>query len=292
MKSKINRIILLTGLSGSGKSSALNSLEDLGFYCIDNLSPEMSIDLIRSVIDSSTNIEKIAISIDIRSMKIMKNINIAIDKMYNYLQKEGINSTTIFLHSSKKVLITRFNETRRMHPLADSKTSLSKSIEKEKEVMQYLKEKSDLVIDSDSFSPAMLKNVISDNVKKIVQPLDLLIHLQSFGFKNDIPSDSDFVFDVRCIKNPYWNKSLKNLNGKNKKIINFLNDDDLSLKMKKSILTFLNSWIPKFQKSDRNYLTISIGCTGGRHRSVYMAEEIYKQLKRKYTNILINHRDI
>tara|TARA_B100001057_G_scaffold81281_2_gene76695 strand:+ start:53178 stop:54056 length:879 start_codon:yes stop_codon:yes gene_type:complete len=292
MKNKISRIILLTGLSGSGKSSALNSLEDLGFYCIDNLSPEMSIDLIKSVLNSKTNIKKIAISIDIRSMRITKNINVAVERMYDFFKKEKISNTTIFLHSSKKVLITRFNETRRLHPLADTKTSLSESIDKEKDVMQYLKEKSDLVIDSDSLTPSLLKEIISENVKKVVKPLDLLIHLQSFGFKNDIPTDSDFVFDVRCLKNPYWDKGLRNLNGKNKKIINFLDNDNLSLKMNKSITEFLNSWIPRFQKSDRNYLTISIGCTGGRHRSVYMVEMLYKQLKKKYTNILIKHRDI
>lgn len=292
MKGKINRILLITGLSGSGKSSALHTLEDLGFYCIDNLSPTMAIDIIKSCTKTQKDIENIAISIDIRSLRMNKNIPDSINKMYEFFIKENIAYTTIFLHSSSQTIISRYNATRRLHPLASNKQSLSDSIISEKDIMQYLKEKSTIIIDTDNLTPIMLKENILNITKKIIKKNDILIQIQSFGFKNDIPNDSDFVFDVRCLRNPFWNKKLRNLNGKNKSVSDYLGQDPLSRQMQKDILMFLTKWIIKFQKNDRNYLTISIGCTGGQHRSVFIVEMLYKELKKKYNDILIKHRDL
>ena len=292
MKGKINRILLITGLSGSGKSSALHTLEDLGFYCIDNLSPTMAIDIIKSCTKTQKDIENIAISIDIRSLRMNKNIPDSINKMYEFFIKENIAYTTIFLHSSSQTIISRYNATRRLHPLASNKQSLSDSIISEKDIMQYLKEKSTIIIDTDNLTPIMLKENILNITKKIIKKNDILIQIQSFGFKNDIPNDSDFVFDVRCLRNPFWNKKLRNLNGKNKSVSDYLGQDPLSRQMQKDILMFLTKWIIKFQKNDRSYLTISIGCTGGQHRSVFIVEMLYKELKKKYNDILIKHRDL
>lgn len=292
MKGKINRILLITGLSGSGKSSALHTLEDLGFYCIDNLSPTMAIDIIKSCTKTQKDIENIAISIDIRSLRMNKNIPDSINKMYEFFIKENIAYTTIFLHSSSQTIISRYNATRRLHPLASNKQSLSDSIINEKDIMQYLKEKSTIIIDTDNLTPIMLKENILNITKKIIKKNDILIQIQSFGFKNDIPNDSDFVFDVRCLRNPFWNKKLRNLNGKNKSVSDYLGQDPLSRQMQKDILMFLTKWIIKFQKNDRSYLTISIGCTGGQHRSVFIVEMLYKELKKKYNDILIKHRDL
>ena len=292
MKGKINRILLITGLSGSGKSSALHTLEDLGFYCIDNLSPTMAIDIIKSCTKTQKDIENIAISIDIRSLRMNKNIPDSINKMYEFFIKENIAYTTIFLHSSSQTIISRYNATRRLHPLASNKQSLSDSIISEKDIMQYLKEKSTIIIDTDNLTPIMLKEKILNITKKIIKKNDILIQIQSFGFKNDIPNDSDFVFDVRCLRNPFWNKKLRNLNGKNKSVSDYLGQDPLSRQMQKDILMFLTKWIIKFQKNDRSYLTISIGCTGGQHRSVFIVEMLYKELKKKYNDILIKHRDL
>ena len=292
MKGKINRILLITGLSGSGKSSALHTLEDLGFYCIDNLSPTMAIDIIKSCSKTQKDIENIAISIDIRSLRMNKNIPDSINKMYEFFIKENIAYTTIFLHSSSQTIISRYNATRRLHPLTSNKQSLSDSIIKEKDIMQYLKEKSTIIIDTDNLTPITLKENILNITKKIIKKNDILIQIQSFGFKNDIPNDSDFVFDVRCLRNPFWNKKLRSLNGKNKSVSDYLGQDPLSRQMQKDILMFLTKWIIKFQKNDRSYLTISIGCTGGQHRSVFIVEMLYKELKKKYNDILIKHRDL
>ena len=292
MTKNINRVILITGLSGSGKSSALHSLEDLGYYCIDNLSPEMVINIIKSSQNSDISIEKIAVSIDIRSMKMAKDIVFAIDNMYDFFAEENISNTTIYLHASIRVLSSRFNATRRLHPLSSGSVSLNESIKKEMNFLNFLKEKSDLLIDTDKLNPSDLKNSIVTYVKSVKHRNDILIHLQSFGYKYGIPEDSDFVFDVRCLKNPFWNKNLRDLDGKHKKIINFLEDDYHTPKMLETILSFLDTWIPKILESDRNYLTISIGCTGGHHRSVYITEKLYNSLKSKYNKIIIKHRDI
>ena len=292
MTKNINRVILITGLSGSGKSSALHSLEDLGYYCIDNLSPEMVINTIKSLLKSDISIEKIAVSIDIRSLKMSKDIVTAINSMYDFFLEKDISNTTLYLHASIKVLTSRFNATRRLHPLSSDSVSLNESIKKEIDFLNFLKEKSDLIIDTDKLIPSSLKNSILTYVKSVRHKSDILIQLQSFGYKHGIPEDSDFVFDVRCLKNPFWDKKLRDLDGKHKKITNFLEDDYQTPKMLKTILSFLNTWIPQILKSDRNYLTISIGCTGGHHRSVYITEKLYKSLKSKYNKIIIKHRDI
>ena len=292
MKKNVKRVILITGLSGSGKTSALHSLEDLGYYCIDNLSPNMVIEIVKSSFKSDVPIDKIAISIDIRSMKMAKNIVSDIDNMYDFFLNENISNTTIYLHASTRILSSRFNATRRLHPLSSKIISLSESIKKEMNFLKFLKEKSDLIIDTDKLIPSDLKDSIITLVKSVKHKNDILIQLQSFGYKYGIPEDSDFVFDVRCLKNPFWDEKLRDLNGKHKKIINFLEDDDQTPRMLKSVLSFLNTWIPKILKSDRNYLTISTGCTGGHHRSVYITEKLYKSLKSKYNKIIIKHRDI
>ncbi len=233
---KQSQIMLITGLSGSGKTIALQSLEDLGFYCIDNLSPNMILKIIEFTQSTKNNFfNKIAISIDIRSIKMDRD----------------------------------FEET-----------------------MHCLKEKSNLVIDTSYLKPSELKNEIKDRVLIVNEKNDISILIQSFGYKNGLPVNSDFVFDVRCLKNPFWDKTLRYLSGKDKKVISFLESDKSTTKMEKSIISFLKRWIPNFSNSDRHYLTISIGCTGGLHRSVFLAEKVYKYLSSKYANILIKHRDI
>ena len=286
------KLVIITGLSGSGKSIALRSLEDLGYFCIDNLSPKMIIQILKVIKESNQKIyEKIAISIDIRSIKMGDDYQKSIDILYSELIKLDFKSTTVFLHSSIKILLSRFNATRRLHPLTNKNIDLRTAISSEAEIMQRLKEKSDLIIDTDRLLPLDLKKAIASKISIIKNKKDMLIQLQSFGYKNSIPSESDFVFDVRCLKNPFWNKSLRDLSGKDRKVISFIESDKTSKEMLLSIIRFLNKWIPSFRKSDRNYLTISIGCTGGQHRSVYMTEMVSRHFITKY-NILVKHRDI
>jgi UPF0042 nucleotide-binding protein len=235
--------------------------------------------------------EKVAISIDIRSIKMDDDYQKSIAILYAELLKLDFKSTTIFLHSSTKILLSRFNATRRLHPLTNNKIDLRTAISKEAEVMQKLKENSNLIIDTDKLLPLDLKKEIASKISIIKNNKDMLIQLQSFGYKNSIPNESDFVFDVRCLRNPFWDKSLRELSGKDKKVISFIESDKTSKEMLASIIRFLNKWIPSFRKSDRNYLTISIGCTGGQHRSVYVTEMVSRHFVTKY-NILVKHRDI
>jgi len=292
LKSLKPKLIIVTGLSGSGKSITLRSLEDLGYFCIDNLSPTMIIQMLGVIKKSHQKVyEKVAISIDIRSIKMDDDYHKSIATLYSELLKLNFKSTTIFLHSSTEILLSRFNATRRLHPLTSDKVDLRTAISKEAEIMQKLKENSNLIIDTDKLLPLDLKKEIASKISIIKNNKDMLIQLQSFGYKNSIPNESDFVFDVRCLRNPFWDKSLRELSGKDKKVVSFIESDKTSKEMLASIIRFLNKWIPSFRKSDRNYLTISIGCTGGQHRSVYVTEMVSRHFVSKY-NILVKHRDI
>ena len=292
MKRPQSKLIIITGLSGSGKTIALHSLEDQGYFCIDNLSPKMIITILERMNDpTEKSYHKVAISIDIRSIKLDKNFKKSVDNLYKKIANLNIKTNTIFLHSSIKILLSRFNATRRLHPLAGNKINLKEAISKEMEIMQVLKENSNLIIDTDDLLPLDLKRQINMRFSYAQKKEDMLIQLQSFGYKNNIPNDSDFVFDVRCLANPFWDKSLRALSGKDNNVKSFIKKDPASLEMITNIVKFLNKWITKFLKSDRNYLTISIGCTGGQHRSVYITENVSKELRKKYT-ILVKHRDI
>ena len=293
MSKKKAQITLITGLSGSGKTVVLRSLEDLGFYCIDNLSPLMILKIIQFTQNLKNDLySKVAISIDIRSIRMDDNFQKSIDKLYSLLKKIGISVTTVFLYAEEKVLLSRFNATRRLHPLSSKKNTLLSALKSEEKSMHYLKEKSNLIIDTSSLNPSELKNEIKARMSVSEKKKILSILVQSFGYKNGLPMDSDFIFDVRCLKNPYWNKDLRLLSGKNKKIKSFLDSDKSTKKMEDSITSFLDKWIPSFLDNDRHYLTISVGCTGGLHRSVFIAERVYKYLLLKYTNTLIKHRDL
>ena len=292
MKKNQPKLIIITGLSGSGKTIALHSLEDQGYFCIDNLSPNMILLLLEKINNPKEKIyEKVAVSIDIRSIKLEKNFKKSVDSLFKKLKDLSLQVTTLFLHSSSKILISRFNATRRLHPLTNDKVNLKEAIQREASIMQDLKENSNLIIDTDNLLPLELKKQLISKISSIKNSDDILIQLQSFGYKNNIPNDSDFVFDVRCLKNPFWDKNLRSLSGKDRKVKSFIKNDPASIEMELHIVRFLNKWIPKFLKSDRNYLTISVGCTGGQHRSVYITEKISIHLKKKY-NILIKHRDI
>ena len=292
MQRSQSKLIIITGLSGSGKTIALHALEDQGYFCIDNLSPKMIITILERMNDPiEKSYHKVAISIDIRSIKLDKSFKKSVDNLYKKIANLNIKTNTIFLHSSIKVLLSRFNATRRLHPLTGNKINLKEAISKEMDIMQVLKENSNLIIDTDDLLPLDLKRQINMRFSYAQKKEDMLIQLQSFGYKNNIPNDSDFVFDVRCLANPFWDKSLRALSGKDNNVKSFIKKDPASLEMITNIVKFLNKWIPKFLKSDRNYLTISIGCTGGQHRSVYITENVSKELRKKYT-ILVKHRDI
>lgn len=278
------KIIIVSGRSGSGKSISLHLLEDLGYYCIDNLPATLIPQLIGHLQDSY---EKIAIGIDAR------NLPRDLDEFRNIIenfQKKSINCEIIYLDAEDATLIKRFNETRRKHPLSDKHTSLAEAILKEKSLLEPIAHLADLTIDTTHFNIHQLRDVIKLRIVKKDTELSLLI--QSFGFKFGVPIDSDLVFDVRCLPNPYWHHELRPFTGQDAKIIEFLNKNNDSQALLNDITQYLERWIPKFQASNRNYMTVSIGCTGGQHRSVYIAEQLMKHFVKTSGNIQLRHREL
>lgn len=280
-------LIIITGSSGSGKSIALSTLEDAGFYCIDNLPDYLlqafSDDLINN---SNPRYEKTAIGIDARGRINDPSI---IPNVLKAVRKAGIDSKVIFLDAQSSILIKRFSETRRRHPLTTNEMGLNDAIRHERELLTPLYNIADIKIDTSSLNLHQLRR----RINKLIDSDDtsISITLQSFGFKHGSPSDSDFMFDVRCLPNPYWHKELRPFSGKDPEIQEFLSSQESVRNYIKDIADFLEKWLDKFKQEGRSYLTISVGCTGGHHRSVYIIDQLSKQLSKKH-NILTLHRNL
>ena len=267
------RIIIISGLSGSGKSVALNTLEDDNFFCVDNL----PVDLLSTFIDQclqneSQYNENIAIGIDSRSGS--KNIEKLLDVVQK-LKNENRQVEILFVSAEINTLIKRFSETRRRHPLTTEDIPLIKAIHLEKELLSEIADHADLTIDTTKTNVRQLRALVNRVVVANTTP-GLTLVLQSFGFKHGIPNDSDFMFDVRCLPNPYWQPNLRSLSGNDTAVINYLSSHREVDRMVQSIAEFIEKWIPLFEEENRSYLTISIGCTGGHHRSVYCINQIAK----------------
>lgn len=278
------KIIILSGRSGSGKSISLHVLEDLGYYCIDNLPAPLLPTLIEHV---KTNYHQIALGIDAR------NLPQNIDQFYDFiktLQQSGHRCQIIYLDADDNTLIKRFSETRRKHPLTNHDVALQEAIKREKELLEPIAHLADLRVDTSYFTMQQLRELICERVFQEKPALSLLI--QSFGYKFGIPQDSDFVFDVRCLPNPYWQPELRPYSGLDQQIANFLEKKPETLQILHYLEHFLDEWIPFFTVSNRSYMTISIGCTGGRHRSVYIAEKLLHYLNRHGKNIQMRHREL
>lgn len=277
-------IIIVSGRSGSGKSISLHLLEDLGYYCIDNLPATLIPNLIEHLKESY---KKIAIGIDAR------NLPRDLDKFHQIIENfenENIHCEILYLDAEDTTLIKRFNETRRKHPLSNKQTSLAEAIYKEKLLLEPIAHLADLTVDTTHFNIHQLRDLIKSRIIKNDNDLSLLI--QSFGFKFGVPIDSDLVFDVRCLPNPYWHHELRPFTGKDEKIVKFLSQSEDSKNLLNDIIQYLEKWIPKFQASNRNYMTVSIGCTGGQHRSVYIAEQLMKHFEKTRENVQLRHREL
>lgn len=282
------RIIIISGLSGSGKSIALNALEDENFYCIDNL----PISLLATFIEQCSNQqherhENIAIGIDARAGLTLENFT---DTLLE-LKKNNAIIEIIFLSAEEHILIKRFSETRRKHPLTNENTPLIEAITLEKELLASLSENADLTIDTSKKNVRQLRSLINQLVIKKASP-KLNIILQSFGYKYGVPTDSDFMFDVRCLANPYWDLSIRNLSGHDQMVIDFFESNPEVDEMINSIHTFIARWINLFALENRSYITISIGCTGGHHRSVYCTNKLATLLQKSADHpISVRHRE-
>ncbi|MGE3318097.1 MAG: RNase adapter RapZ [Candidatus Berkiella sp.] len=279
------RLVIVSGRSGSGKTISLHVLEDLGFYCIDNL----PVDILPSVIDRlSQDHPRLAVSIDARNLPedvaLLKNV-------ISELRRPGWFCDIIYLDADHKILLRRFSETRRRHPLTNETVSLQEAIEQERVLLSPLASMADMTIDTSQLSSHQLCSIIRDRVaKEHSNRLQLLI--QSFGFKNGMPADADFIFDVRCLPNPYWIPHLRSLGGTDSEVAEFLQSYPEVEQMVEDIIRFLDNWIPRFEADNRSYLTVGIGCTGGQHRSVYITEQLINRAKTLQMNVQVRHRDL
>ena len=279
------RLIIVSGLSGSGKSVALHVLEDLGYYCIDNLPAGLLLAAVEEIRKSERSSQLLAVGVDARNHA--DNLESLPDLLHE-LQGQGIGTDIIFLHASDEILLQRFGETRRRHPLANEGMELRAAIESERAVLAEIELSADLIIDTSTTSIYELADVIRSRVdRRESEALSVLI--ESFGFKYGIPADADFVFDLRSLPNPYWTMKLRGFTGLDNEVHKFLDDKPKFQAMFEDIASFLESWIPHYREANRGYMTVALGCTGGQHRSVYMAEKIAARLRELHEPILTRH---
>ncbi len=283
------RLIIVSGLSGSGKSVALHVLEDLGYYCVDN----MPAALVKAVVEevtsgSEASSQLLAVGVDARNRE--KDLD-ALPQLIDELREQGLQTELLFLQSDDDVLLKRFGESRRRHPLSEHGTALRAAIDSERQVLAPVLNSADLIIDTSRTSVYELADAIRERVDRRKEN-SLSVLIESFGFKNGIPADADFVFDMRCLPNPYWTLELRGLTGEHPEVTEFLDAQPTFTAMFDDILAFLKRWIPEYNSVDRSYLTVAIGCTGGQHRSVYMTDKLAGALRSLHDPVLTRHNEI
>jgi UPF0042 nucleotide-binding protein len=275
------QLILISGLSGSGKSIALKLLEDTGYYCVDNLPASLLPQLIAQL--QSEGYARVGVAVDVRSGASIAALPEVIDDIRPLVS----NLLFLFLDARDDALIARFSETRRRHPLAEDDTTLNEAIAHERHLLTRIAELGHR-LDTSSLHPNVLRGWIRALIDLAPSKKPTVL-FQSFGFKHGIPVDADFVFDVRCLPNPFYDPALRTLTGLDQPIIDFMEASESAGRMAKDILRFIDEWLPAFQHDGRSYFTVAIGCTGGQHRSVYLAEWLARQLSGS-VRVLVRHR--
>ena len=281
-------LFLVSGLSGSGKSIALQALEDMGYYCIDNLPAN----LLSRFADEFMNqtdlgLKDCAVSIDSRNRQFLQALPANLEE----LEQLGLNYKILFLEADEEILVTRFSETRRKHPLTDHRTALVEGIRREKQLLEPVAAAATRRIDTSDTTPQELRGLVRDFAgREIGESLALLF--ESFGYKHSVPRDADFVFDVRCLPNPHWEESLQPLTGLDQEVRDFLLESDHVREMTAQIRDFIEYWLPAFQAENRSYITVAIGCTGGQHRSVFVAQQLAEHFKGKPFHVQVRHREL
>jgi RNase adapter protein RapZ len=279
------RLIFVSGLSGAGKSVVLHTLEDLDFYCIDNF-PIGLLDRLSEQINQYPKL--IAIGINARSQE--DRIPELAETISSF-RHSNVSAELIFLEADNDVLTKRYSETRRKHPFSTSQNSLHNAIENEQGLLNPLADIADLKIDTSHTTVHDLRKIIHERVAGR-KSAALSIQLISFGYKHGAPRDADFIFDVRCLPNPYWINDLRAFSGKDQPVMDYLEDQPLVQRMTEQLSTFLTEWIPRFEDENRSYLTIAIGCTGGRHRSVYIVGKLADTILATGRQVIVRHRDL
>ncbi len=280
------QVVLISGLSGSGKSVALKVLEDSGYYCVDNLPVKLFAETVQLL--RMAGHDRVAVSIDARGGAAVAMLPRHIEG----LKFQGVDARVLFLDSKNETLLRRFAETRRRHPLAADQTTLEEAIAHERELLSSIAEAGHR-IDTSDLRPNVLRNWIKELLHADRGQTSLLF--ESFGYKQGIPLDADFVFDVRCLPNPFYDLNLRPLTGRDAEVIQFIRKEPMAGQMLADIRSFMETWLPAFRKDNRAYVTIAIGCTGGQHRSVYMAEQLAAHFRTSPLNkgpVLIRHRQL
>jgi RNase adapter protein RapZ len=280
------RLILVSGLSGSGKSVALHMLEDLDFYCVDNIPAALLKPLVAHTLRSKDNMYgRTAVGLDARNTP----AEIAtVPALVAELKSSGIDCELIFLTATDDELLRRFAETRRKHPLSRGSEGLREAIALERQLLDPIVSAADLIVDTSRTGAHDLRDAVRQRVEKRQHPR-MSILFESFGFKYGIPGDADFVFDARSLPNPYWDTALRNLTGRDAEVARFLEQNPDVTKLIGDITTFIEARIPEFHRSNRRYLTVAIGCTGGQHRSVYLVERIAADFVTRHADVSARH---
>lgn len=276
------KLFIISGRSGSGKSTALRALEDAGFNCIDNF----PISLLKSLLKEAQSEQIYAVGIDARSSDLE-----ALPVILADLDRSGVEHQVIYLDALTGTLVKRFSETRRRHPLTNAETDLLQAIEAESDVLRPIADVADLTMDTTTLRSSELVEDIRSRIAEHSAP-GISVLFRSFGFKFGVPVDADLVFDIRCLPNPHWEPELKNLSGLDEPVQAYLDSYDLAVEMFDDIAAFLGRWVPRFEESNRAYITVALGCTGGQHRSVYMAEKLGAHFSPKFGDVLVRHRQL
>jgi len=283
------KLVILSGLSGSGKSVALHTLEDMGYYCIDNLPLFLLKDLalgLHEGLDAAFQLT--AVGVDARTEGAeFENL----PDLIGEAQHRGVQCRVVFLDAQTDTLIQRFSETRRRHPLTRGERPLAEAIELERQLLEPVRRAADIQIDTTCTNVHELRHLVRARLLGAAPPRASIL-LQSFGFKHGVPRDVDFLFDVRCLPNPHWQAELKPLTGLDRPVVEFLEASDAVRRMQGDIAAYFDFWIPQFEKDGRSYLTIALGCTGGQHRSVYMAETLRRHLEAAGHRVMVRHREL
>ncbi|MEJ2087853.1 MAG: RNase adapter RapZ [Gammaproteobacteria bacterium] len=280
------KLIIISGRSGSGKSTALRALEDAGLNCIDNFPVELLPSLVTNALSDPARADaSYAVCIDARSPNLE-----TFPELFVQVDESGIDCEIIFLDALTSTLVKRFSETRRRHPLTNEKTDLLQAIEAEKQLLSNIANLADLVLDTTLMGGGELVELIRKRIAEERNP-GISLLFRSFGFKFGVPVDADLVFDIRCLPNPYWVEDLRPLSGHDQPVIDYLASQPLVNEMFDDIVDFLDRWLPRFEDDNRAYMTVAIGCTGGRHRSVYLAERLAETFKGRFGSVLVRHRE-
>ena len=282
------QLIIISGRSGSGKSTALNQLEDEGYYCIDNL----PVSLLPALVDEASgddfsHFQGTAVCIDARNAwKNLAEFNQVMDTL-----PDSVECQILYLDAQESALIKRFSETRRRHPLSSDATPLAEAIDRERQLLEPISSNASLVLDTSQMTIYELRDTIKQRLLGSTGG-NMSILVQSFGFKRGVPTDADLVFDVRMLPNPHWVKELRMKSGLDAEVQQFLEAQPQTEELFSDISSFLDKWLPRYRESNRSYMTVALGCTGGQHRSVYLADRLFRQYRERYKGIHLRHREL